>query len=139
VLYTWRQNKQIGTVSASLKSQVLKEIGEGKSPTRGIADLTRPSYWVIRTGDDFWVDYEFQDRGQLEDDEVSEAQFELWRHRGGFGAMLRLAADPESDLIGHVFVRLVDAKTGFCCVGINFLAQSSEKGFDVNRRAILTP
>ena len=37
--------------------------------------------------------------------------------------MLRLAAHPGSYLTGHVFVRLVDAKTGFACVGINFKAQ----------------
>jgi len=103
--------------------RVLKEIGEGKTPTMGIAGDTPPSYWVIRTDDLGFELKESEDKFVFEDDDVSLGQFALWRHRGGRVATLRLSADPGSTYIRRVFVRLVDAKTGHSCVGVNFQAQ----------------
>jgi hypothetical protein len=112
-----RQNRQ------RLK-RVLGEIGRGLSPTSGIIEGTSPSYWVIRTDDTAWEDDESED-GVFETDPISEAQYELWRSRGGRGAMLRLSADPGSYLTGHVLVWLMDAISGASCLGINFQARPS--------------
>jgi hypothetical protein len=110
--------------------RVFKQIGEGKTPTIGIASDTPPSYWVIRTDDWAWEQDECEDQFVLENDDVSQDQLDLWRNRGGRVAMLRLSADPGSNFIRHVFVWLVDTKTGHSCVGVNFQAQpatASEK------------
>jgi hypothetical protein len=114
--------------------RVLEEIGQGKSPTSGIIEGTSPSYWVIRTGDTSWEEEECEDGFYLKD-EISQAQYELWRGRGGRGVVLRLSADPVG---GPVLVWLIDATSGASCLGVNFPARPSspvERNFMCDKQA----
>src|SRR5262252_8255008 len=85
--------------------KVLEEIGQGKSPTSTIVEGTSPSYWVIRTAKQGTEQHRDADYLDLETD-WSQSQYQLWRRRGGRGAMLRLSAAADSYLVQHVAVRL---------------------------------
>jgi hypothetical protein len=110
--------------------RVVKEIGQGKSPTSTIVDGTSPQYWTIRTdneGYDDESDQNWEDRCCLKD-QLSIDEHQLWIKRGGLGAGLRFAAGYGFDsCICHIAVRLVDGASGNSCVGINFVAQHVEK------------
>jgi hypothetical protein len=101
--------------------KALEEIGQGKAPRSTIVEGTSPSYWVIRTAKQGTEQHRDADYFALRDD-ASRSQYELWRYRDGRGAMLRLSADADSYLVQHVAVRLVDANSGHCCVGLHFVA-----------------
>src|SRR5215468_8022858 len=91
--------------------QVLKEIGQGKSPTSTIVDGTSPKYWIIRTptGTHGYTDENTDDRHSMLYDKSSVDEHELWTKRGGTGSGLRFGADAgDQSFIGHVAVRLVD-------------------------------
>jgi hypothetical protein len=108
--------------------RVLEEIGRGKSPTSTIVDGTSPRYWIIRTGREGYQDENNEDRWSLLHDQISKDHHELWTKRGGTGSGLRFGADlSDESFIGHVAVRLVDAKSGNSCLGINFMARLEQQ------------
>jgi hypothetical protein len=117
--------------------RVLKEIGQGKSPTSTIVDGTSPQYWTIRTDNEGYADelrQDIEDRVSLKD-QRSRDEHKLWRKRGGQGAGLRVRANYLSQFfIDHVAIRLVDGASGNSCVGTNFVAQHDDNKKENKRK-----
>src|SRR5712671_4401545 len=101
--------------------KALQEIAAGRSPTTTVVDQTYPKYWIVRT---IYSQYESDENADWFEfkDKQSRNQFEAWLCRGGRSESLRVKLE-FADSFKALAVRLVDAKTGCSCMGINFLAK----------------
>ena len=101
--------------------KALQEIAAGRSPTTTVVDQTYPKYWIVRT---IYSQYESDENADWFEfkDKQSRNQFEAWLCRGGRAESLRVKLE-FADSFKALAVRLVDAKTGCSCMGINFAAK----------------